>query len=85
MSEGPTDEPDRAALVVRKLLTLSPFLFVGTLALARLQDASWGQALFIALVALAMCLATAGLYALRGAKAMGDIAWLNVLLRLFVR
>lgn len=79
------ETPERRARVVRALLVLSPFTFVGCFLLAAVQGARWQDLLLIAVVGTAMCLGAAGLFHLRGSKAAEDVVWINILLRLFGR
>lgn len=53
------DDPETNWRLVRSLLTLAPFLFVGSIALALVQGASRYHSLIIAGIALAGCLGAA--------------------------
>ena len=81
----PQQTPEVTRIVVRRLLIMSPFLFVGSYLFAAVQGAEPRHALLIAVVALAMCLGTALLYRLRGSKSAQDLVWLSLVLRLLVR
>lgn len=83
--QAPGQTPEQTRRAVRALLIASPFLFVFSYFFAEIQGAQWQHALLIAFVALAMCLGAALLQHLRGGKAMDDLGWLALVLRLLAR
>jgi hypothetical protein len=86
VADGNEDTPEkRTARVVRALLVLSPFLFAFCYFLALVQGASEQASIVIGFAGFAMCLGAAGLNALRGPKATGDLWWVAMIMRLIGR
>lgn len=85
MTQDPTDDPEYWQRVVKALLVISPFAFVGTYLLAAIQGATWNVSLLLAAIMFAGCLAAAGLFKVRGSRAAGDAVWLKLLLVLLKR
>lgn len=86
MSEPhPLDDPERRRSVVKTLLVLSPFLFVGTYLLSAVQGAEPRHCLLIAAVAVAMCLGTALVIHLMGSKSGWALVVVKIALALAKR
>lgn len=64
---------------------ISPFAAAFAYGLAAIQGADTRSCLIIAGAMFAMCLVWALLHALRGSKAVGDMGWINLILRLIAR
>ena len=78
----PLDDPERRRSVVRTLLILSPFLFIGSYLLAAVQGAPPRESLLIAGVALAMCLGAALVIHLMGSKSGWALVVVQIVLAL---
>jgi hypothetical protein len=86
MSEpNPLDDPDKRWRAVKALLVCAPFTFVGSYILAWLQGAQTQHSVLIAVVALAMCLAAAGVIHLMGSKSWMALVAVKIALLLVGR
>ena len=85
MTDPMPDSPERSARVAKALLVISPFAAALAYGLAAIQGADTRSSFIIAGVMFAMCLVWALLYYLRGSKAVGDMGWINLILRLITR